>query len=188
MNTILFHRNTEILQPLFRLIEIQKHRTLVLWTIDCSEPFLKIFEDSYPDDARPRNAVQAAILWSRGKIKMPQAKKAALDAHQAAAFVKNHLAACAAAHAMGHVVGTVHVETHAVGLVFYGLTAIVHQSIKGQQDEEVKKIIDWFYERLVYWQNQIDKVIQPWASFLLREGALNKEWILREKMNLKASK
>ncbi len=181
MRKLLFDRNSSVLQPLLDLIILQKHRTLVLWTIDCSARILPIFEEKYSLDFRPRNAVKAAKDWASGKIKMPEAKAAALAAHIAATDVKDDFAAAAAARAMGHVVGTVHVETHAIGVIMYGLTAMVHRGNFDIFDELVKKECQWFYKRLQYWKKNIDTIKRPWAAFLLRENVENKELLLRKK-------
>lgn len=59
-NKILFSRDSQCLQELKMLIEQQEHCTLVMWALDLCEK------------------------WSRGKIKMPVAKRAILDAHAVA--------------------------------------------------------------------------------------------------------
>jgi len=112
---------------------------------------------------------------------MPVAKRAALDAHIAAKEVEEDLAASAAAHAMGHVLGTVHVETHAINMVIYGLTAFVLESNKELIFEVIKKETEWFYSRLQYWQVHEKEVSQPWAYFLMKEDVPNKEKQPRDK-------
>jgi hypothetical protein len=95
MKKLLVTRESPCLQPIRELIEEQKHRTLVLWTIDCAPHVLSVFETRYPDDPRPRAAYNAAKAWARGEIKMPTAKRAAHEAHHAATAVCNDPAACA---------------------------------------------------------------------------------------------
>lgn len=187
MKKILYNRESPQLLPLRNLIEKQKHRTLVLWVIDCSERILAIFEDKYPEDNRPRKAVEAAKDWASGKIKMTVAKKAALESHNAATEVQSDLAACAAARAMGHVVGTVHVETHAIGVVMYGMTAFYHHA-KDNKDKVILKECNLFLKRLLYWEKNIDKVNNQWAGFLLRDNVQNKEMLLRLKKEQKLKK
>lgn len=190
MKKLLFTRESPCLQPMRELIEGQKHRTLVLWTIDCAPRVLAIFEERHPKDGHPREALKAAKAWARGDIKMPLAKGAAHAAHNAATAVcEEDPAACAAARAMGHVVGTVHVETHAIGLVMYGLTAFVYDA-KGKNadenmDEVVGKECEWFYNRLLYWEANVDKADTPWAAFLLKDHVPNKERLLRQKSEKK---
>ena len=186
MKKLLVTRESACLQPIRELIEKQNHKTLVLWTIECAEHILPIFEEKHPQDKRPRKAVEAAKAWARGEIKMPVAKKAAHATHNAAtAVAEEDPAACAAARAMGHVVGTVHVETHAIGVVMYGITAFVYAGEQKNADDVIARECDWFYDRLLYWEKNIDNVDSTWAPFLLREGVPNKEKLSRQKQKQK---
>lgn len=169
MNKRLFQRDSLILGSLIQIIEEQSHLTLVMWVLDCATKFLDLFEAMYPEDNRPRLAYEAAIKWSRGEIKMPQAKKAALDSHFCAKQITSNLEASSIAHAMGHVVGTIHVKTHAVQFVLYGLTAIQHHSNAASDDTEVESMIDWLTERLLFWKVESLQSKGPWAAFLLKE-------------------
>ena len=184
MRKLLLTRESPCIQPIRELIEKQKHRTLVSWAIECADHVLPIFEERHPNDSRPRDAVKAAEAWSHGDIKMPQAKKAAHAAHNAATEVQDDRAACAAARAMGHVVGTVHVETHAIGLVIYGITAFINASEEMSADEVIARECKFFYDRLKYWEENIHVKERTWAPFLLRDDVPNKEKLLREKTEL----
>ena len=180
MRKLLVTRESACTQPIRELIEKQKHRTLVLWAIDCAEHILPIFEQTHPSDKRPREAVEAARAWARGEIKMPVAKRAAHAAHNAASAVAEvDPAGCAAARAIGHVVGTVHVETHAIGVVMYGVTAFVYANMQEDANDGISRECDWFYERLVHWEANIDNIDTPWAPFLLRDNVPNKEKLLK---------
>jgi len=183
MKKLLVKRESECLQPIRLLIEKQKHRTLVRWTIDCAEEVIPIFEEKFPQDKRPREALDAAIAWAHGMIKMPIAKKAAHATHNAATAVNGkNPAACAAARAMGHVIGTIHVETHAMGFVMYAITAFVYSANQDNKDEVIAKKTKWLYDRLVYWEKNIDKEKTEWASFLLNDTKPNKEALRRQKL------
>lgn len=181
MRKLLFSRESDCIQPLRCLVEQQKHRTLVAWALDCAPRILEIFETRVPDEPRPRQALQTARDWAEGRVKMPVAKKAIHAAHAAATEAENDPAAQAAARAAGHAAATVHVETHALGLVFYGLTAVVYATPESERDTAVQATLVWFYERLLHWQAHIDEVDTPWAEFLLREDVPNKEKLLRDK-------
>lgn len=52
------------------------HRLLVLWAADCAKHVLPYFEETYPKDTRPRNAVEAGRAWARGEIAMSEARAA----------------------------------------------------------------------------------------------------------------
>ena len=110
---------------------------------------------------------------------MPEAKKAILAAHAAGAQAEDP-AAEAAARAVAQAASTVHVETHALGLAFYGLTALVLEAGPQAAQTAVEMELDRLYGRLLYWRDNIGADPRPWAAFLLRDTP-NKERLLHEK-------
>lgn len=183
-NQVLFSRESECLQELIALIQLQRHRTLVMWALDCAKSPLEQIEEKYPDENRPRMCLELCEVWARGKIKMAQAKPAILACHAVAKEIddREYGALC---HAIGHAGATVHVETHALGLVMYELTAIVLKYGKEAFAEPVSEKIDYYYNRLLYWQKNTDKLGLDWAKFLLDDTKPNKERLLSEKRKLK---
>lgn len=177
-NKILFSRDSICLQQLIHLIEKQKHRTLILWAFDCVQLPLQWLHEKYPEEKRPQKAIQECQKWAQGKVKMPIAKKAILQAHSVAKQINDPIG-IALCHAVGQAGSTVHVETHALGLVFYELTALV-LSNKEEYSSMLEEKIQYYLERLQYWEKQIEQVQLPWADFLL-EDRPNKEKILNEK-------
>ena len=73
-NKILFTRDSQCLQDFIKLIQLQNHRTVVMWALDCAKVTLNQFEAKYPDEQRPRICLDLCEDWARGKIKMPIAK------------------------------------------------------------------------------------------------------------------
>ncbi len=181
MKTILFGRDSACLQPLLRLIEQQTHRTLVLWAFEYAELLLAQFEEKYPHEVRPREAISLSRAWARGEIKMPSARTAILAAHRAAAELAGDVVYSLLAHAIGQAVSTVHVETHAIGGPIYGLTALVRMSEPNEADALVSRECDRLCRRLRYWEERAESEKRPWAAFLLRDDVPNKEKLLREK-------
>jgi hypothetical protein len=122
-----------------RRLDEQDHRSLVLWAVDCAERVLPYFEEKYPEDDRPRRALEAGRGWVRGERSMSEVRAAALAAHAAArdAF---HAAARAAARAAGHAAATVHVAGHARHAAAYAITAAGSASAATERD--------WQYRRL----------------------------------------
>src|SRR5262245_36630495 len=59
------------------------HRLLALWAADCAQHVLHLFEQTQPEDDRPRRAIELARAWARGEITMTQARKAAFAANAA---------------------------------------------------------------------------------------------------------
>lgn len=141
-NKILFFRDSQCLQELIKLIQLQNRRTLVMWALDCASLTLKQFESKCPDERRPRTCLELCEAWARGKIKMPLARRAILDSHAVAKEIddKEYGALC---HAIGHAGATVHVETHALGLPMYELIAIVIKYGKNNFARPVSE--NWFY-------------------------------------------
>jgi hypothetical protein len=103
----------------------QDQRLMATWAADCAERVLPFFENAYPQDDRPRKAIEACRTWVRtGVFKMADIRSASLAAHAAARDAKENNAACFAARAAGQAVATVHVPQHAFGGAYYALKAI----------------------------------------------------------------
>jgi hypothetical protein len=121
-------------------------RILALWAADCAEHVLPYFEERYPNDDRPRKAIEACRAWvATGVFKMADIRKASLDAHVAAREAKEE-DAIAAARAAGQAVATAHVPTHALGGAIYAIkAAAAHYN---NIDEGLIKERNWQLQRL----------------------------------------
>ena len=73
-----------------------------LLAIYCAELVLPIFESKYPDDKRPRKAVEAAKDFMEGKIRAEDLSVARSAAHAAAAAAYAAADAAAATYAAAH--------------------------------------------------------------------------------------
>jgi len=121
-------------------------KILAIWAADCAEHVLPYFEDKYPNDDRPRKAIEACRRWAAtGVFRMDDIRKASLDAHAAAREVKED-DAIAAARAAGQAVATAHVPTHALGSSVYGIRAAAAHS--GKVSSGLIKERNWQLERL----------------------------------------
>ena len=69
---------------LLRCVDTWTERTVRLFVADCAEHVLPLFEGTYPDDRRPRQAIEAARAYARGEL-TDAAWAAAGDAAWAAA-------------------------------------------------------------------------------------------------------
>lgn len=164
------------MQTLYEEIKRQDHRTLVLWALQTGQEILDIFTESFPDDPRPKQALDAAEAWSRGEIKMPAAKKAARETHEAAKEAKmskgsleislsKRDAAVAAAHAMGQIIGVVHVGTHSTAYAAYAVQASVLFDQFDNQEATLSRLVERLTQWLTYWETA-PKDNRPWATFL----------------------
>ncbi len=177
-NKVLFTRDSLCLQELLKLIRLQTHKTLVLWAFCCVEEVIKIYNGKYQDDFRPTIAYETCKKWASGEIKMKEAKRCILECHSIAKEIDDdyYIAIC---HAIGQGLSTVHVETHAIGLVMYELTAIVLKN-RDNYEEKVNDKIRWYIKTLKYFADNVDNTQDKWASFLEKDIP-NKEMILYNK-------
>jgi len=104
-------------------IDLEDHRSLVMWAAVCAEHVLENFERVGSADDRPRKAIEAGRAWVRGDLKMTDARKAAFAAHAAAREVTD-ASAQAAARAAGHAAATAHVHTHAPHAANYAAKSV----------------------------------------------------------------
>ena len=122
-------------------LEERDHRSLVLWATECAEHVLPYFEEKYPKDNRPRNAVEAGRAWARGEIAM---SASAVAAHAAARAADQ-----AAARAAGHAAATAHVAAHAAHAANYAVTAATDAAeVPTDSATATTKERDWQYRRL----------------------------------------
>jgi hypothetical protein len=124
------------------------HRSLVLWAANCAEHILPFFQEEYAHDPRPRQAVEAARGWARGRVSESEARAAAFAAH-AAARDADHMAARAAARSAGHAAATAHVADHSIHVATYALTAVGNAVGSRYADAARARESEWQLERLL---------------------------------------
>jgi hypothetical protein len=127
--------DSDIKKEIAELTGKMDHRTLAIWATDCAEHVLSYFEEKYPNDDRPRKAIEAGRAWVLGEIKMSEARTAAFAAHAAARDAEEGVAR-AVARAAGHASATAHVVGHAVHAANYAATYIAEERA-------------WQYQRLL---------------------------------------
>ena len=179
-NQILFSRESASLQELLQLIRQQKHRTLVMWALACAEEPARILNKRHPDHKEPEQAILLCKEWAKGKIKMPEAKRALLKVHALAKKLADP-ADIALCHAVGQACATVHVETHTIGLPIYELTAIVRSLGWENCETAVKGKIAYYMERLQVYEKLVSSVAFEWADFLMDDSRPNQEQLLADK-------
>jgi len=128
----------------------KNQKLLALWAADCAEHVLLYFEKEYPNDDRPRKAIEACREWAHTEMfKMADVRKAALSAHAAAREVKenNADATCFAARAAGQAMATAHVPQHAFGAAYYALK-VVEAANSANAKVKIIKELNWQSQRL----------------------------------------
>lgn len=125
-------------------------RLMAIWAADCAERVLPLFAQAYPNDDRPRTAIEVCRTWIQtGLFKMAEIRTASLAAHAAARQAKEegNQAACFAARAAGQAVGTAHVAQHAFGAALYALKALAAAD-PARARSELAKEYDWQAQQL----------------------------------------
>ena len=139
---------------LAELVSQTDHKTLATWAIDCVERVMPYFEEKYPEDPRPRQAIETLQTWiNTGVFKMAVIRSASLTSHAAAREVAEDSAARSAARAAGQSVATAHVPTHSIGAANYSLQAIHRAAPDSDADAAVAGERAWQYERLLELRN-----------------------------------
>ncbi len=137
-------------EAMVELMGKTNHKALGLWAMDCAERVMPYFEQKYPQDPRPRQALDALQAWiNTGVFKMADIRKASLTSHAAAREVDEDNAARSAARAAGQAVATAHVPTHSMGAANYALQAVHRAASAGEADAAVTNERDWQYQHLL---------------------------------------
>ncbi len=132
------------------LVRKTDHQTVAVWAIDCVERILPYFEDKYPEDPRPRQALEALQAWiNTGVFKMAVIRKASLGSHAAAREVGEDNAARSAARAAGQAVAAAHVPAHSLGAANYSLQAIHRAANSSEAAAAIAEERDWQYRHLL---------------------------------------
>ena len=106
---------------LTRKVTAWNERALKLFAADCAEHVLHLFEDVFPNDGRPRQAIQAARDFANGKITSAaaDAADAAFDAAYAAYTADTADTATAAAYAAAYAADTATAAAYAAAYAAY---------------------------------------------------------------------
>jgi hypothetical protein len=137
-------------EPMAELVKTTDKNTLAVWAIDCAGRVLPSFEEQYPDDPRPRVALNVCREWTTtGVFSMTVIRRASLAAHAAARDVGKDNAARSAARAAGQAVATAHVATHSPAAAKYALQAVWRAADPGEAEAAVAGERDWQYRHLL---------------------------------------
>jgi len=137
-------------EQLTKLVGDTDHKTLAVWAIDCAERVMPYFEEKYPEDRRPRQALETLRDWiTTGVFHMAVIRKASLTSHAAAREVSKDDAARSAARAAGQAVATAHVRTHSLGAALYALQAVHRAASPAEADIAVARERKWQHQHLV---------------------------------------
>lgn len=133
--------NSQIIEDIKILSGNADKKTLAIWSADCAERVLPIFEEKYPEDPRPRKAIESLRSWIRGEINLTLARTAALEAH-AAARAAEEGPARSAARAAGQACSTAHSSRHAAATSLYAASCR-----EGEREWQYKHLIQLVEDR-----------------------------------------
>jgi hypothetical protein len=102
-------------------LQDRDHHLLALWAADCAEHVLHRFEQTRPEDDRPRRAIELGRAWARGEVTWWDARSAGGHANAAARDLRG--AARHAAYAAGQAAAVGHVAAHELGAAAYAIRA-----------------------------------------------------------------
>jgi immunity protein 5 of polymorphic toxin system len=122
------------------------HHLLALWAADCAEHVLALFEEVRPDDDRPRHAIEHARAWTRGEVRMMEARAAGGHAMAAARDLRG--AARHAAYAAGQAAVVAHVAAHELGAAAYAIRAVQAAAPAGEGETAGRIECRWQRDQL----------------------------------------
>lgn len=115
---------------LMSAIETQSAATIAKWSTAYARQYiLPIYAVFYPDDQRPEQAFDAAEIYLRAEMKLPDAKRIIQAVNESAKQAESFPAAQAAAKAIGQASASIHRSTAALSMAFYGAAAIAYHRV-----------------------------------------------------------
>jgi hypothetical protein len=122
------------------------HHLLALWAATCAEHVLHLFELARPADPRPRQAIEQVRTWTRGEVRMMQARAAGGHAMAAARDLRG--APRHAAFAAGQAAVVAHVAAHELGAAAYAIKAAQAAAPDGDGGAAGRRECQWQREQL----------------------------------------
>src|SRR5690606_22437295 len=104
------------------------------------------FEQTQPEDDRPRLAIELARAWARGETNMMTARNGAFAANAAASGQRG--TAREAAYAAGQAAAVGHVAEHELGAAAYAIKAARAAAPEDRREEAGRRECRWQREQL----------------------------------------
>jgi hypothetical protein len=122
------------------------HYMLAIWAAKCAEHLLHYFEIEYPEDNRPRKAIESARKWACSEIKTTEAKIAAYYSNAAA---RDRVGSAKfAALAAGQAAAVAHIPAHELGAAAYAIRAVMESSKNEEKKNKGREECKWQQEQL----------------------------------------
>ncbi len=136
-----------------------------MWAFEFADETILKLLTRYPNEKRLESSVLTSKDWAAGKIKMPVAQRAILQAHAVAKEIDS-LEDIALCHAIGQACGVVHANGHAIGFPIYDLTSIIRRYGVPECQRAVEARKQQYIERIYYWRTHCNDNPYPWADFM----------------------
>lgn len=141
---------SELDPQIAELVSKSQHATLAIWAADCAERVLPYFEEKFPNDNRPRQAIEACRTWARTRIfRMAEVRGVSLAAHAAAREAAEGSPARSAARAAGQAIATARVRTHSIAAAIYAATAVRDATDAANAKRATDAERQWQYQHLL---------------------------------------
>jgi len=164
-NQILFDsKSLSINNLIVDMVKLDRKRT-IMWSFDCVIATINFYEKLFGQNMIIRSAYETVASWAKGETKMPVAKQAILSVHRLASDSQDPVQ-IALVHAIGQALSCVHVQRHALSLIFYELTALVRLYGITDFKNQVNQKILFYQDRLDYRKNNKSIDSLRWAVFL----------------------
>ena len=124
----------------------KNHYLLAIWAAKCAEHVLHYFELEYPEDNRPRRAIESTWAWARGEIKTTESKIAAYNSNASARGIVE--SAKFAALSAGQAAVVAHVPAHELGAAAYAIRAVIAASKDEKKEINSREECKWQQEQL----------------------------------------
>lgn len=157
MKKILYPKTHAYVVPFVDKVNTMNRKTCILFALEAAKAHVELLPPQFRYDAQ--TTLDLATAWSKGESKMPIAKASILALHKLAKQSDDALIE-ARLRAIAHAASTVHVKTHALGLLVYGLTATEYAGW------DVNKEVARLWELLLYYEKQPLDPSRSWAVFL----------------------
>ena len=121
-------------------------------------------EEKYPDERRPREALEAVPGFGgrkKSRCVRPIKILSCLPLQEIAC--KEDIAMC---HAVGQACAVVHTAGHAIGYPIYDLTSIIYRYGIEDASKIVEERKQTYINRLLYWKEHLDTYKGEWAEFM----------------------
>jgi hypothetical protein len=166
-NKVLFKVDNPLFTDLIAAIDRTNHKAMVLWAFEFAEGAVNTLKERYPNELRPRIALDTSRDWAAGRVKMHETQRAILNCHAVAKEIASpeDIALC---HAIGQACGVVHANGHGMGFPVYELTALVHRNGVENCAAAIENRIAHYTERALYWREHFGDYLGDWADFMLK--------------------